>query len=73
MVVALRPADLAGDRPSRALERVDPDQGGQQRGSYHLTSARAVSLVEGREHSVGAVHAGEQVTDRHPDLLRLLR
>ena len=71
MVVPGQSRDLAGDGPAGALEGMDPDHPGQQRGPDHSTAAGARPLVECGEHAAGAVHAGDQVRDRHADLGRL--
>jgi hypothetical protein len=72
VVVALRVAHLAGDGVAGALEGVHAHDRGQQRGAHHASLAGAVALVEGRDHAVGAVHAGEEVADRHAHTGRLV-
>ena len=67
-----RPGHLAGHGPPGALEGVHADHAGQQRGAHDAAAAGAGPLVQRGEHAVGAVHAGDQVGDRHPDLGRLL-
>ena len=47
VVVAGRPADLAGHGPAGALEGVHADDGRQQRGAHDRAHAGAVALVEG--------------------------
>ncbi len=73
VVVALRLRDLAGHGPARALEGVHPDDRGQQRGAHDLPPPGALALQEGGEHAVGAVHPGEEIADRHPHPLRVVR
>ena len=46
VVVALGPADLAGDGPAGALEGVHADGRGQQRGAHHGALAGALPLVQ---------------------------
>ena len=72
VVVALRPADLAGHGPAGALEGVHTDAGRQQRRTHDLALAGHVALVERGEDAVGAVHPGQQVRDRHADALRVV-
>jgi hypothetical protein len=52
---------------------VHADDGGEQRRPHHLAAPGALAFEEGGEHAVGAVHAGQQVTDRDADLLRVVR
>ncbi len=73
VVVALRAADLARDRPAGALERVHADDRGEQRGPHDRPDAGALALVQRREDAVRAVHPGEQVGDGRADALRVVR
>ncbi len=72
-MVALRAPDLPRDRPPRALEGVDADDGGQQRRPHHLAAPGALALEQRREHAVDAGHPGEQVGDGRPDALGVVR
>ena len=73
MVVALALRHLPRDRVARALEGVHPDDRGQQRRAYDAAASGRVAFVQRSHHAVGAVHAGEQVTDRHADPHRVAR
>ena len=73
MVVALGAADLAGDRPAGRLEAVHPDDRGQQGGAHDPAGAGVVAFEQRGQDAVRAVHAGQQVGDRCPDLLRVVR
>ena len=73
MVVTRRLADLARHRPLRALERVHPDDRGEQRRTNHLATARPLALLQRGEDTERAVHAGQQVGDRHADALKVGR
>src|SRR6202022_3850935 len=56
-----------------ALTRVHANDGGEQRPTYDLAASGSLTLVEGRQDSEGAVHAGQQVGDRDPDTLKVVR
>ena len=56
---------LAAEQPSGALERVHPDDAGEQRGADHPADPGGVALVQCGHHAVREVHAGQQVGDRH--------
>jgi hypothetical protein len=73
VVVALGAADLAGDGPRRPLEGVHADDRGQQRRAHHLAAAGLLALHQRGQHAVGAVHAGQQVADRHAHPLGVVR
>ena len=64
-MVALRAADVPGHRVRRALERVGADEGGEQAGSDDPADPGGVPFVQRGDHPVRAVHAGEEVADRH--------
>ena len=72
VVVAREPGHLTGHRPAGALVRVHADHPRQQRRPDDRPTTGAFALVQGGQHAVRAVHAGDQVGDRHPDLGRLL-
>ena len=73
MVVALCPRDLAGHRGAGALKCVHPDQRGEQRGAHHLAFAGPIALQQRRDGAVCAVHAREQVSNRHSYALWIIR
>ena len=64
---------LAPDRPASALEGVHPDQRPRAGTCEPRARGRWVRpLVQGGHDAVRAVHAGQQVGDRNPDLRGLL-
>jgi hypothetical protein len=71
MVVPSGLADLARDRPLRTLKSVHPDDRGQQRRPHHLADSGSLPLLQGRKDSERAVHARQQVRDRHADALNV--
>ena len=72
VVVASGLRHLAGHGVPGALEGVDPDDRGEQRGAHLTADAGAVALVERGDDTVGAVHPGEEVADGDPDALRVV-
>jgi hypothetical protein len=69
MVVTRGLADLTRNGPLCPLERMDSDHCGEQRRAHHLTAAGALPFLQCRKDSEGAVHACEQIGDRHADAL----
>ncbi len=68
-----RARHLAGHRVAGPLERVHPDDRREQARPDHLPATGPLPLEQGGEDAVGAVHPGEQVPDRNPDPLRIVR
>src|SRR4029453_12047226 len=60
-------------RVAGALEGVDTDDRGEQRGPDDSAAPGPIPVTKRGQDAVGAVHPGKQITDRYTDSHRLVR